>query len=339
MQLTLLDNYGSNIIQLCHLEVKTRTRHGGIISLKEGPGARIIDFSSQNSTSFPPHNILDENSSTAWRSASGQTTDQFVTVELGGGLPYTIDRIQLQARSTTEAARDFEVRVSTTTTETAAFTTVFSGTAANIITLQEFTFPPTPARYLQLVIKNGHGSTCCIGLTLFKVLTSDGLNTAHADDVGAIILEFSSQSSINVGPDKAIDFNTNTSWTTANGQTTQQWFKLRPREGGPYLIDRVKLQGVNGFSSPRRFQVRVSNNTLADADFVPVLAGTLPSDGLDHWFTFPPVLAKYIQLFILDNHGATSSSSPSETFKYTQPASAKQPSPSTIFPPTQPVIL
>ena len=43
--------------------------------------------------------------------------------------------------------------------------------------------------------------------------------------------------------------------------------------------------------------------TLADTDFVTVFSGVLLDDGLHHWFTFPAVDARYIQLFIEDNYG------------------------------------
>ncbi|MHC4659326.1 MAG: PKD domain-containing protein, partial [Planctomycetota bacterium] len=135
--------------------------------------------------------------------------------------------------------------------------------------------------------------------------TSDGASVAQRDGVGAFIVDYSSRWSANLRPENAIDFDTTTRWQTASNQSTNQWFKVRLIEGAPFLIDRVKIEGYPGTLSPKNFEVRVSDKTADDADFVTVLSATLPSDGVSHWFTFPPVPANYVQLFIIDNHGHT----------------------------------
>ncbi len=307
VQLFVRNNWGntSNIV-VSHFQVWTRDREGGIVSLQEGPPASITDFSSQWSTGYSPENAIDENAGTAWFSANGQTTNQWIKVRLGGGLTYTIDRVRLQSDASNDVARDFEIRVSTTITDDAAFATVFSSTMTKTADLQEFAFvAPVQARYVQLFVRNNYGSTCCVRVNTFQVLTPDGANVARREGVGTFVLDFSSQWGPTYSPNRAIDFDTNTDWATANGQVTDQWIKIRLIEGAPYLIDRVRLKGYSGNASPKDFQIRVSNTSLNDADFKTVLSSTLPSDGESHWFSFPQVAAKYAQLFIFNNYGNT----------------------------------
>jgi hypothetical protein len=307
VQLFILNNYGfPGSIALRHFEVWTRAREGGVVSLLEGPPSSIGGVSSEYSSIYTADRAIDASSSSIWRSANGMNTDQWIKVQLGGGLTYTIDRVRLLSSSTTEAARDFDIRVSTTTADDAAFTTVFSGTAASTTDLQEFALGSSiQAKYVQLFIRNNHGSSCCVRVNTFQVLTPDGASVAQRDGVGAFIVDYSSRYSANLKPENAIDFSTATRWQTASNQATNQWFKVRLIEGAPFLIDRVKIEGYPGMVSPKNFEIRVSDKTAADSDFVTILNATLPDDGLSHWFTFPPVEARYVQLFIFDNYGST----------------------------------
>ncbi|NIS81747.1 MAG: tandem-95 repeat protein, partial [Anaerolineales bacterium] len=305
IQLFILDNWGSGSnIGVRHFEVWTRDREGGIVSLFEGPPASIAGVSSESSVGTRAELAIDLSSSSIWRTAQGQTTDQWIKVELGGGLIYTIGGVRLQSSSTIEAARDFEIRVSTTTADDGAFTTVFTATGAATTDLQEFSFAPVQARFVQLFIRNNNGSSCCVRVGMFQVLTPDGANVSRLEGVGASVVDASSWSGFSSRPDLAIDYPTNTRWQTATGAVTDQWIKVRLIEGAPYLINKVMLDSPPGNVSPRVFEIRVSNATLDDADFTTVLTATLPSDGLAHWFSLPQVEAKYVQLFIRDNRGS-----------------------------------
>src|SRR3990172_6596897 len=171
VQLFVRNNWGNTTnIVVFHFQVWTRDREGGVVSLQEGPPATIAGFSSQLNTGFAPENAIDENTGTAWLSANGQTTDQWIKAQLGGGLTYTIDRVRLQSGVGNDAVRDFEIRVSTTITNDAAFMTVFSGTMTKTTDLQEFVFAPVQARYVQLFIRNNHGNTCCVRVHTFPGL-------------------------------------------------------------------------------------------------------------------------------------------------------------------------
>jgi PKD repeat protein len=307
LQLLIQNNWGhASELAVHHFQAWTRDREGGIVSLLEGPPSSIVDVSSESGTSTSADKAIDDNASSYWRSASGSNTNQWITVQLGGGQIYNIDRVRLMSNYTAEAAQDFEIRVSTTTLEEAAFNPVFNGTAAEITELQEFSLTePVQAKYVQLVIYNNYGSSCCVRVNTFQVLTPDGANVARRDGVGAYILDYSSRLNSSVSAENAIDYSTSTLWWSASNQNTDQWFKVRLLEGAPYLIDKVSITGTPFNTSAKNFEVRFSNGTMDDADFVPILFATLPRDSRSHWYTFPPVEAKYVQLFIHDNYGGT----------------------------------
>ncbi len=92
-------------------------------------------------------------------------------------------------------------------------------------------------------------------------------NVARQEGVGAFVLEASSQANAKTGPENAIDFSAKSSWQTETGQVTNQWIKIRLIEGGPYLVNKVLLTSSTGSTSPKDLEIRVSNQTLNDADF------------------------------------------------------------------------
>ena len=123
------------------------------------------------------------------------------------------------------------------------------------------------------------------------------------EGVGAFIAGYSSMYSTSYTPERAIDYDTNSYWCSANGQPNDQWFTVGLIEDGPYLVDRVGMRGYSGGYSPKDFQVRVSATTTDTASFTTVVSATLPSDGQWHWFTFPPTPARYVQFFVRNNYG------------------------------------
>jgi uncharacterized repeat protein (TIGR01451 family) len=299
VQLIAHNNWGfGSYLAVYHLAVYPREREGGIVSLLEGPPARLVAATSQEN-GYPAASVLDESNWPIWLSAPGQVTDQALTVALGGG-ERLIDRVQFYSDNGDEGVRDFALRVSTTITDESAFTTVYTGTAANTTVLQEFSFPPVAATYVQLLIKNNQNSATYIRLNSLRILSSEGQNVANAAGVGANVVAASSAYGDSYQPAYALDFNPDNAWLT--GQTTDQWLKLGLLGGKTHWVNTVKLQSSTWGSSVKDFQVRVSNRGTADGDFVTVLNATLPPDGRDHWFTFAPVAAKYVQLYLLNNY-------------------------------------
>lgn len=161
-------------------------------------GTTVISFSSQNDANHSPQAMLnfDADEFFPWATRTGETANAFVKFELAGGKTYLIDRIRIMPRpvvSVSERVKDFEIAVSTTTTEDAAFTIVLRATASDDGSLQEFALPrPALARYVLYRALNNRGSTCCISTQQLKVLTGqegdaavtfENLSTDPDDDI------------------------------------------------------------------------------------------------------------------------------------------------------------
>ena len=134
-------------------------------------GASIASASSE-SAGFPASYAIDEGAQTLWRSANGQPTNQSLTVQLSEGS--SIDRIRLVNGygAGGQAVKRFEVRVSTTTTDPAAFRTVPSESPSMPRTVQEFALPATtPARYVQLFALDNWGNPCCVAVRGFEAVS------------------------------------------------------------------------------------------------------------------------------------------------------------------------
>jgi hypothetical protein len=82
-------------------------------------------------------------------------TDQWAVIQLAGGGLYTLEGVQLVAFSSavSDPVKNFEVWVSTTTADDAAFSRVLQATVANDGALQTFLFPggPVQARYVRYI--------------------------------------------------------------------------------------------------------------------------------------------------------------------------------------------
>jgi len=132
----------------------------------------IVGASGQFDANFPAEAVLDESPATAWRSANGQNANQWLTLLLADGQTWPVHAIALNPGANGESLRNFEIQVSTTTADDAAFTPVYTGAAVNNNTLQYFFFPAVEAKYLKLVALNNYGSGCCISLNTFNVRAS-----------------------------------------------------------------------------------------------------------------------------------------------------------------------
>lgn len=85
----------------------------------------MVDFSSQSSDSRRPEFALDANPNTFWVTANGQSTDQYLTVQLTGDTDQVIDSIVLRGTTQDYSLRDFELRISDNGSD---FTTVLANT-------------------------------------------------------------------------------------------------------------------------------------------------------------------------------------------------------------------
>ena len=112
-----------------------------------------------------------------WASAQGKTTNQWLKLGFKDSQTYLVDAVVIdpaatQGRPASEDLKDFEIRVSTTGLDDAAFTTVFTGTARQSATLQLFKFPQAvPARYVELYARDNYGSTDSVTVAEFLVVS------------------------------------------------------------------------------------------------------------------------------------------------------------------------
>lgn len=299
LELLVVDNWGDNgTTSVAKLQVLTADRQGGIVSWPFGPPASVV--ASSGST---PDNAIDDSLTSTWTSLCCSSST-FLKVQLGGGRTYPIDRVRLMNISAS-GVKDFEVRVSNSTADDAAFTPVFSGTAADDGSrLQEFSFAPVQARFVELVVTSSYGSLLQVGAV--QAITPDGANAARFGGVGAFVVDSSGRfgPQTQFDPANAIDADVNTAWFGAAGQPNNQWIKVLLTENAAYAVDRVKLVGTSSNDGVKDFSIRVSNTTSADSAFIAVLTATLPQDAREHWYSFQPMTAKYVELFVTNNYGA-----------------------------------
>jgi mannose-6-phosphate isomerase-like protein (cupin superfamily) len=140
-------------------------------------GGRVADYSSQSTDiQFTAKHLIDGSVDNGWSTAAGQVANQWVKIGFSQNTPHSIGAVAIDPGATHShpAANDlknFQIRVSTTGTDDADFTTVFSGTAAQVHALQRFAFSkPVPARYVELVAVNNYGGTGSIDVAEFEAV-------------------------------------------------------------------------------------------------------------------------------------------------------------------------
>lgn len=257
----------------------------------------VIDSSSQASQSYRPEYAFDSNISTAWRTQANSTMNQSIKLALPGNQPTKIYAVTLEPDSP-YSPKDFEVKVSTTTGEENAFTTVYTGTAAQSNESQTFVFNDlTDAKYVKIIFNNGYR-------TDYIALREIGILSVPSNS--ATLLGYSNRLNATYSPENALDFDTlSGSWRTANGQNTNQSLKLALPAAESWVIDHIAIQPTTSTTeSPRHFELQTSNTNYSDSSFQTVLKETLRNDGTVQHFFFEPVKARHVRLLIKDNYGA-----------------------------------
>ena len=184
-------------------------------------GGRVSDYSTQSTDAqFAAKNLIDGNTNAGWSSGAGQVTNQWVKVGFGQNTPYSIGAVVIDpgatnGHSAANDLKDFQIRVSTTGTDDADFTTVFSGTAKHSHVLQRFVFPqPVSARYIELFAVDNYGGTDSIDVAEFEAvafgvpitlpvpsLTSSPCSTSQDGCIQALLdLINATRAANNVGP-------------------------------------------------------------------------------------------------------------------------------------------
>jgi hypothetical protein len=140
-------------------------------------GGRISDYSTQSTDSrFAAKHLIDGSTNDGWSSGAGQVANQWVKIGFGQNTAYSIGAVVVDPGAThghpaTNDLKDFQIRVSTTGTDDADFSTVFSGTAKHSHVLQRFVLPqPVSARYIELVAVNNYGGADSIDVAEFEAV-------------------------------------------------------------------------------------------------------------------------------------------------------------------------
>ncbi|HSS19125.1 MAG TPA: PKD domain-containing protein [Pyrinomonadaceae bacterium] len=291
-------------------------------------GAFVIAASGATSSAFSADKILDDSNGTFWNAPG--SVNQFAKIQFFDQQSVFIDRVRLQSNQGSIGApnlKDFQVQISSTTSDDASFVTVLNATQLNNGQLQEFMLPggPTRAKYLKLIFKNNYGSGGSTTLGTFNpvavgsvdsLLSLPGLaNVARMQSPGLIangasIYSFSYGGGTN-NADGLLGYNRGGFFTT---NTSNQFAIIQL--GG----DKVRnLKGVriatdynSGFGAPtavKDFEVWVSATTPDDASFTKVLTAATAMEGHVQTFMFPggAVPARYVKYVPLTNHsgGAT----------------------------------
>ncbi len=265
--------------------------------------AQLASSSTQTQSNFnPPEAALDSDDNSIWFSPGGATTNVWLKTSLANEQTHKLYGVRAYPvndfTNGQRGPKDFEIRVSTSNTDDASFTTVYSGTLAGTFNAgpQEFLFPAfIDAKYVQFFWKNSY-STSNIGVRTLEVLA--------APTRGAALVGVSSQES---PATNALDLDTSNQWVTAQNQPTNQWMKLLLARGELATLHHVALQpaiATNGnYSAPKDFELQVSTTDSADASFTTVLAATLTNSTQLQDFYLAPVQARYVRLLLETNYG------------------------------------
>lgn len=263
-------------------------------------GEAVVHSYSSHRGSAVPERAIDALSNTAW-SADGAAA-QWLRVRLVGGVSHVIDRVVLRGRGTNSGLRNFEIRVSTTGSEAADFSTVLSAELPQDNSDHAFDLPsPVQARFVELYAVDNWGNTVATDVFSFEVHSrprQGGIVSLLG--AGAEVAEVSS-----VGQDaeRAFDLDDVSRWQSANGAATDQWLTVDLAGDAPWMVDQVRLVAPSIDSSPQHFEIRVSDSGLEASAFSTVFQGTLRQGGQPHWFFFDAVAARYVQLYVHDTHG------------------------------------
>ncbi len=146
-------------------------------------GGKVVEDSSQYSgasqgDTWYAFHIIDGRLDFGWESASGKTTNQWVKIRLAGNKVQQLTKVLIDPAATqgdpsSADLKDFQIRVSTTGSSDADFTTVLRGTCKQQNQLQTFPFDkPVAAKYLELYALNNYGSPDWIAVAELEAITT-----------------------------------------------------------------------------------------------------------------------------------------------------------------------
>ncbi len=296
-------------VQARYVKYVPLNNHGGgstintpVFDVITETGARVVGVSGEYAQA--PHgaeSAFDGDANSIWLSPVNSATNVWIKTALSDDVRHKVFGFRILPVNDfsfgQRGPKDIDVRVSTTTTEDGAFTSIYSGTLAGTFGggYQDiFLSNLTDAKYVQFIWKNGYNNSN-IGVRELEVLT--------APTRGAAVIGFSSQTD---PATNCIDLDPSNHWTTGAGQTTNQWIKLVLAGAELTIINHIALKPAiainNLYGAPKDFELQVSTTDAADSSFTPVLSGTLVNSTQLQDFYFPPTPARYIKLLLRNNY-------------------------------------
>lgn len=228
--------------------------------------------------------------------------NEFVVIKFGGDRSYALSGIRIAGSTPTALdswVRSFEVWVSNTVDEDAAYTKILDTTKTRA-EAEDFIFPggTVNARYVKYVPKtSGHPNNISTGL--IEVL---------GDDIAGIE-SYSSMYGVST-PSNLVDNNPQTYFYFNPGQTTNQWVKFKVGGNPTQKVYGVRVGGEYSYwgnFAPKDYQIRVSTTTADDSAFTVVKSGTFaPTGALQEVLFDQPVEAKYVQVYFVNGYSADS---------------------------------
>src|SRR5699024_5101572 len=139
-----------------------------------------------------------------------------------------------------------------------------------------------------------------IQLSGLEVLTTDGLDVADGDGVGAGIVSATSEANATSYPAVNLLDGTTSTWRTTSGGATDEAVTLVLRGGQTHEIDRISL---NQTANDGAKDVEVATSTDG-ADFTVVTEAGLVNAAGDQWVTSAPTEARFLRLRVLEGYNA-----------------------------------
>ncbi len=243
------------------------------VSVLSGKPATASDVHG-NQTEFGPDKAVDDDMSTRWATNDATRT---CWLQVDAGQPSTVSRIILSEFA--PRIRKFQIEYKSN--EADPWQIALHGTTVG--DNYHASFPPVSARYFRLNILDASDSPT---IYEFEAFAPDSLLTGrpvtasnfHGNDP-------------NLGPDKAVDDDSDTRWATDDG-TTECW--LQSDLGSSQAIGRVSIAEFE----PRIRKFQIEYKLQPGDDWKVALAGT--TAGTNYTQSFPPVQARYVRLHILD---------------------------------------
>ncbi len=258
-------------------------------------GARVVSSSGEyGNAPSPPEAAFDGDSNTVWNSPANVATNVSIKTALRDDKTHKVHGFRISGVNNggLRGPKDIEIRISTTTSDDSALTTVYTGTLAATFGPQEILLSnPVDAKYVQFFWKNGYNS---------QLVSVYELEVLAAPERGSAVVGFSSGAG-NV--EVALDLDpTNQPWLTPTNQNSNVAFKLLLPQAELTTISHIALRPATsptGYTAPKDFQLQVSTTDSADASFTTVLSGTLVNSVQMQDFYFAPVQARYVRLLLI----------------------------------------